>query len=557
MEESNYWKRLSRRRVSRRAVLTAGATVALGGAAAMVVGCNSGTSSGPKRTPGPPRSPVAGGTITQGRLINSTGIDPHVDLDSLDIDTLLYSYMYGWRPGAEEIILNDLALQFENPDPLTFIFSLRPHVKIQPGGPGAGEELVSTDYKASFQRRGTAISAPDKRFYQRMQNMETPDPLTFKFELSRPFAPAIREMANPTWAIVPEKVIEKYTQLSQVAFGTGPFMLTQYRGTEKIGLTKFPDYFLNPRPYVDSYNYLVIPENSSALAAFKSGQHDVNGAILTKKDATDLSADSDFTVVKAPWLFYPVIQMKVHPTQPFHDIRVRQAIDLALNRDEFMAITQDGDGAYNGPIQWAQVKWALPQDELRAFYKHDPQQAKQLLAQAGFENGFNTTMKIPKLSGPTFIIDGALVVQRQLKEVGINVDVKEIELGTFIGSVIIPGNFQMTFFPNLPYDEPDRPLAFYHSRGVTGTGNWTNYSNPDLDKLIDAQAEEFDESKRIPLVMEIQRKILPEHGPQLTLTGGYIYSARWWYVHFPYEIGHDPPKDVGPDGADIWSEKGA
>lgn len=558
MDESNYWKRLSRKKLTRRTLLAAGGTTALGAAAGLVAGCGGGSSSrGPKRTPGPAGSPAPGGSITQGRLISALGIDPHVDLTALEIDSLLYSYMYSWRPDAQEAILNNLAVEAEYPDALTMLYKLRPGVKIHPGGPGAGEELVSTDYAASFKRRGTAISAPDKRFYKRMERIETPDDYAVNVYLNRPFAPAIRELANPTWAIVPQKVIEKYPQLSQKAFGTGPFMLEELRGAERIVIRKFPDYFIPNRPYLDGITYIVILENSSMLSAFKSGQHDVNGSFLKKKDAEDLMSDGDFSVFKAPWLFYPVIHLKIQPNQPFYDIRVRKAMDLALNRDEFMAKNQDGEGAYNGPIQWAQTKWALPQEELRAAYPYDPEGAKALLAEAGYPDGFSAKMKLPKLTGPTFISDGAIVVRDMLSRVGIKIELDEVELGTFIGSVIIPGNFQMAFFPNLPYDEPDRPLAFYHSLGVTGSGNWTNYNNQDLDKLIDAQAEEFDEEKRKVIVNEAQRMILPEHGPQLTLTGGYFYSARWWYVHYPYEIGQDPPKEVGPYGTDIWTEEKA
>ncbi len=558
MDKPNYWDRLNRKRISRRALLSAGGAAALGLAAGAIAGCGGGSSgpTRPARTPGPLGSPVAGGSITQGRLITALGIDPHVDLTALDIDQRLYSYMYSWRPNAEEVILNNLVLEMEIPDPTTFLYKLRPGVRIHPGGDWDEDELISEDYKKSFERRGTAISAPDKRFPKRIVKMETPDDYTFNVYLSRPFAPAVRELANPTWAIISRKVIEKYPQLSQKAFGTGPFMLEELRGSERIVLKKFPNYFLNPpRPYLDGITYIIIPDNSSSLTAFKSGQHDVNGAFLQKPEAEDLMKDGNFTVVKAPWLFYPVIHLKVHPTRPFYDIRVREAIDLALDRDEFMRLNQDGEGNYNGPIQWAQTKWALPQEELRAFYKYDPQRAKQLLAEAGYPDGFSVKMKIPKLVGPTFIADGAFIIQDQLSRVGIRVQVDEVELGTFIGSTIIPGNFDMAFFPNLPYDEPDRPLSFYHSLGVTGSGNWTNYTNPELDKLIDAQAEEFDEEKRRQIVLEAQRMILKEHGPQLTLTGGYFYSARWWYVHYPYEIGQDPPKDVGPEGTDIWTEE--
>lgn len=571
MEESNYWTRLSRRRISRRTLLGASAVTALGGAAALVVGCGSSNNSGASPT-GPVRtrvtggSPAPGGSITWGRAIASLGIDPHIDLTGLDIDTMLYSYMYTWIPGKEEFILNDLATHFEQPDPehLEFIFTLRPGVKIHPGGPGAGEDMSSEDCKQSFIRRGTSITAPDKRFPRKIAGspdssvlaaaLQTPDPLTFKFKMSEPFVPSIREMANPTWAMVPAKVIAKYQlNLAQHAYGSGPFMLEEFKGSQRIVLKKHPNYFLTPRPWLDGITYVVITEASSLLSAFKNGQHDVNGAVLTKDDFDQLSKNENFVVSRAPSLFYPVVHMKMKP--PFNDIKVREAMDLALDRDEIIALTQGGEGDYNGPIQWPQTKWALPQDELRAFYKYDPERAKSLLADAGFKDGFSAKMKLPKLAGATFISDTAAVVAQQLGKVGIKIQLDEVELGAFIANTLLPGNFELAFFPNLPYDEPDRPLSFYHSSGVTGSGNWNNYTNPELDKLINQQAMEFDEAKRKEIVYAAQRMILKEHAPQLTLTGGFAYSAHWSYVHFPYELGQDPPKESGPSGVDIWTDK--
>ena len=570
MEQPNYWQRLARKRMTRRDLLAAGGVTALGGAAALIVGCGSGGNGGngngatrTPRTPGPAGSPTAGGTITIGRSFNVSGIDPHIDLTGLDIDSLIYSYLYGWNPIKETPMFNNLAATFEQPDPehLEFILILNPGFIIQPNGPGAGEEMTSHDCKASFIRRGTSITAPDKRYPKRIGKdaaamdaaLKTPDLRTLSFTLSRPFVPAIREMANATWAMVPEKVIDKYLSLSQKGFGSGPFMLEEFRGSERVVLKRHPNYVLTPRPWMDQINYIIITENSSLLAAFESGQHDINGAFLRKDDAEELTDRGDFVVTKTPSLFYPVIHMKMKP--PFDDLRVRKAIDLALDRDEFIAGLQDGEGNYNGPIQWPQFQWALPQDELRAFYKPNPEQAKQLLADAGYPEGFDAKMKLPKLTGVNIISDTASVIKDQLKRVGINLALDEVELGAFIGSVLLSGNFEMVFFPNLPYDEPDRPLSFYHSLGVTGAGNWTNYNNPELDKLINAQAEEFDFEKRKKIIFDAQRMILNEHGPQLTITGGNGYTAHWNYVHFPFEQGEEPPENVAPFGVDMWTEK--
>ena len=156
--------------------------------------------------------------------------------------------------------------------------------------------------------------------------LQTPDPYTFSFKLSKPFVPAFREMSNPTWAIVPAKVIEQYGSsftfggLGQKAWGSGPFMLNEFRGTERIVLKRHPEYFLNPRPWLDEIRYIIITEPQSLLAAFDSGQHDVNGALMNRAQAEERMKKADFIVKKAPTRFYPVIHFKTHPTLPYSDI---------------------------------------------------------------------------------------------------------------------------------------------------------------------------------------------------------------------------------------------
>ncbi|MBF8286796.1 MAG: transporter substrate-binding protein, partial [Dehalococcoidia bacterium] len=158
MAESTYWNRFWRRRVSRRALLGAGAVTALGAASAAVLGCNSGggngngNGNGTDNRPEAELTPVAGGNVTQGRLLNALGIDPHIDLTGLDIDALMYTYMYSWNRFTEERVMNNLATDLEIVDNLEFIFTIRPDVVAWPTGPAAGEALTSTDCVESFKR---------------------------------------------------------------------------------------------------------------------------------------------------------------------------------------------------------------------------------------------------------------------------------------------------------------------------------------------------------------------------------------------------------------------
>ena len=566
MAELNYWQRLSRKRMSRRALLGAGATTALGGAAALVVGCSGGTGGGPNITPDPNRTPGPGGSVTWGFPVTIGGIDPHLDLTGLGIDVLLYSYLYDWAPGAEVVIFNNLATDLEMPEVTDFIFTLREGVRNAPvGGEFDGEDIDSEAVKESFVRRGTSLTAVDKRFPQKIAGsvdpamlrpaLQTPDKYTFSFNMAEPFVPAVREMANATWAMMSPGVAENAPrlQLSRNAFGSGPFMLEEFLGNERVVLKRNPDFWIPNRPFLDGITWVIITDNSSLLAAFKNGQHDVSGAILVKEDFDEFDADPSISVASAPSLFYPVVHLNLR-RDPFDDIRVREALNISIDRDLIIELAQSGEGQFGGPIQWPQKKWALPRERLESFYKRDVAKAKQLMEAAGRADGFSAMLKTPRLPGVNFINDIARIIVDSWKDINVDIQIDEVELGAYISSVLLPGNFDMTFFPNLPYDEPDRPLSFYHSLGVTGTGNWTGYSNPDLDKLIDAQSAEFDVEARQAIITEAQELILEEHGPQLTTTGGYQYSARQAYVHLPFGIDEDTPLDANPAGVDVWTE---
>jgi peptide/nickel transport system substrate-binding protein len=565
------------RKLSRRTFLTAGTTLAVGGGAALVFGCS--TSSG-QPTPSPKPSAVGaprrGGEIVIGTPIGVISIDPHIDAGTPEISQLVYTRLYTWDAVNQIAIFNDFAEGVEMPDPdlRQFIFTLRRGVKIHshPDNPASGEDLTSEDCKQSFIRRATAITAPDKRLALTIAGtgapdaaalstaLQTPDPYTFSFNLTRPFSPTFRELAKPEWSIMPAKVIVRYGESFSYAglgklFGSGPFMLNEFRGTERISLIRHPEYFLAPRPWLDRITFLLAPSRSRLVSGLKSGQLDAITPPISGEEYLELKEDGRFTTSQTPTLVYPVIHLKMQP--PFDDIRVREAIDLTLNRDRFADEIWGGEAKYNGPIAWPMEYWALPQDELRSAYPHDPDRAKALLEESGYSEGFTATMTFPRTqSDGLFDIEkAASLIADDLSEVRISLKLEDVELGSFISETLLPGHFEMAFFPSTPYDEPDRPLAFYHTLGITGVGNWNNYTNAELDRLIEAQSLELDEAKRQEILFEAQRLIIQEHGPQITLPSGYEYHARRSYIHYPYEIGEPPSSGAGPWGSDIWTEK--
>lgn len=568
-----------RRRLSRRAFLSAGSAAALGGGAALVFGCGGGNGRpAATSTAGGLSAPRQGGEIRIGRLLGVLGIDPHIDLSGTDIAQLIYSRLYTWDAVSETAIFNDFAESVEIPDPLQqeFIFHLRQGVKVHshPDNPASGAELTSEDCKQSFIRRGSAIIAPDKRLALAIAGtgvpdaailaaaLQTPDPYTFSFKLRRRFTPVFRELARPEWSIIPAAVIDEYgnsfssTSLGGLGFGSGPFILEEFRGTERIVLDRHPEYFLKPRPWLDRIIYLILTDQAALVSSLESGRVDALTASIGRDKYLELKEDGRFTTSQAPTLFYPVIHLKMGGPFPFSDSRVREAIDLALDRDAFIDAVWGGEAKYNGPVPWPLERWALPQDELRRAYPYDPGRARALLEEAGFADGFTATITLPQNDSAAFDLDkAASVIAQDLSKVGVDVKLDEVDPGTFTANKLLPGNFEMAFFSSSPYDEPDRPLAFYHTRGTTGVGNWNDYSNTEIDALVDAQSTELDETKRQQIIHKVQRLIINEHGPQITLPSGYEYHARRSYVHYPYEIGEAVSSEAGSWGSDIWTEE--
>ena len=571
----------NKRRLSRRAFLSVGATAVCGTGAALVFGCDGG---GPSATQAPSSTgaggarPRSGGQMTIGRLLPLPvlSLDPHLDDAAQDITELMYSRLYRWDETNQSAIFNDLATAVEIPDPdhTQFIFTLRPGVKIHsiPGNPASGGEITSEDCKQSFIRRGTSITASDKRLALAIAGtnhpdptaigvaLQTPDPHTFSFKLSHPLAGAMRQMAQLQWAIVPATVIDLYAQdtesagLTDGAYGSGPFMLAHSVVSDRIVLLRHPYYFLNPRPWLEQIVFKVEPDREGLLSGLRSGRYDAVSPAISNDEYVKLKDDDRLIATRSPAGFYPCLQLRMQA--PFTDLRVRQAIDLALHRDNFVDSLWHGEAEYNGPVPWAIGFWALPRDEVRNSYPHDPARARSLLEEAGYADGFQAGMKFPKWTSNVMfdVSKAASLIASNLNEIGVTVRLEGVELGSFIANTILPGDFEMAFFPNISDGDPDRALAFYTTQGTTGVGNWTGYTSPEVDALVEAQAREFDEQRRRETIYEAQRLMIKEHGPQITLPSGYEYDVHASRVHYPYEIGVAPPSGTGPWGADIWTD---
>ena len=236
------------------------------------------------------------------------------------------------------IIEPDLAERWEELDDTTYVFHLRQGVKWHNKPPVNGRELVAEDVKFTYDRFLTEKGSANRYLLDSVDRIEVVDRYTVKFLLKEPYVWFISVLAYPTsmWIIAPE-VIQQYGDLKrpETAIGTGPFILEHYEPNVKTVFKRNPDYYREGQPYVDGVEWLVINDESTGLAMYRTGQIDCGPGINWAVRQQDLEALKK----SHPRLMYQdflsqnsrVVTMR-NDMPPFNDVRVRRAISHAIDR---------------------------------------------------------------------------------------------------------------------------------------------------------------------------------------------------------------------------------
>jgi len=229
---------------------------------------------------GPPKR----GGILHARGWDPPHFDPHLTRAFMTHTALsfVYNKLLRHKVGPEVqpgtfIVEPDLAERWESPDDTTYIFYLRQGVKWHNKPPVNGRELVAEDVKFSFDRFLTVPGNPERQLLESVDRVEVVDRYTVKFLLKEPFVWLLDILANAmcVWIVAPE-VGEKYGDFKKVetAIGTGPFLLEHYEPNVKTIFKRNPDYFRQGLPYIDGVEWLVVPDESTGLAMYRTGQLD-------------------------------------------------------------------------------------------------------------------------------------------------------------------------------------------------------------------------------------------------------------------------------------------
>src|SRR5262245_11029733 len=375
------------------------------------------------------------------------------------------------QPGSF-VLEGDLAESWSQPDELTYVFRLRKGVRWHGKPPVNGRELTAEDVVYSLDRFRAVPGNPQSYLISMVDRVEAADRYTVKVLLKEPFVWFLDVVANPmTGAIVARECVEKFGDLKkwEATVGTGPWMLDSYRPNIGMTLLRHPRYFQPGLPYVDRVEMVVDEDQASRMAAFLGKKYDLGpegGGAVSRADWNQIK---DRLHRQRPGLktaeFPSNVRMGVSmrgDRPPFSDVRVRRAVSLALNRRDLIDAVSDGVGVLNPPGLPAALRdWALPVDQLgegARYYDHDPAHARRLLAEAGYPRGFQTVIDFHSY-GQTSYVDGAQLVIKYLKNVGIDARLNQKEYGTFISSTALGKYDGMIYGPSTPFLEPDSRLA--------------------------------------------------------------------------------------------------
>lgn len=506
--------------ISRRRFLSAAAA----SAGLLALRCTSGGGA-PRADNTPTLGPVKrGGTFRLATTVPALSIDPHTEVTmGLAFICFLYGYLLHevqHQDGAPTLVY-DHAQSLERPDELTYIFNMRPGVRFQNVPPANGREISSEDVLYSFER----IASGDSTTFwtSGIAAMSTPDRSTFSVRLSRPYAYTMAEFGGIRTAIVPPEAVEEFGDLKTHACGSGPFLARRLSPNEGIEMARNPGYYVTGIPYIDAVTWRTFADDASIQAAFKAEQVDVYNPPSKFQAEIAASLSSHVILTKYPSLAIFMINLNEIASPVLQDERVREAVDLSLDRDAMIEKLCFGEGNYTGPVSWGLEFWSLPQDELRTRYRRDVEKARRLLDAAGVRD---LTLE---LKCPTTNSDLASMIKEQAAEAGITINIRAMELGAWVAD-LFSQNFELMVSGGLPYGDENLPLQFNHTYNWTRKQKPVHLPEPEIDALLDQILGTVDPLERQSLVRDVTRKIIDRHGPFLYLYAPYSFTARWDHV---------------------------
>ena len=425
---------------------------------------------------------------------------PHLDPTSAAagaIDSVLYSNVFEGltRFMGDGSIVPGLASSWEiSQDGLTYTFKLHDGVKFHDG-----TTMDAEDVKFSLDRIGAEDSAnAQKALYAAISEVNVIDPLTVEVKLSEPNGSMLFNLAWGDAVIVAPESIEN---IKQNPIGTGAFKFDSWAQGDKIELSKNPDYWGTPAK-LDKATFKFISDPTAAFAAMMAEDVDVFSQFPAPENLPQFEADPRFQVLIGSTEGETILSTN-NKMAPFDNVKVREAIAHAIDRQ---AIIDGAMFGYGTPIGTHFAPHNPAYIDLTGMSSFDPEKAKALLAEAGFPDGFETTLDLPP---PSYARRGGEIIAAQLAAVGIKAEIRNVEWAQWLETVFKGKNFGLTI---VSHTEP-MDIGIYAKPDY-----YFQYDNPAFQELMTKLNSTTDDAMRTQMMADAQRMISEDY------VNGYLFQ---------------------------------
>lgn len=420
-------------------------------------------------------TPVPGGSVVYGMTQDLASLDPHVDTDAGTRDVVFNLYEGLVKPTSDGGFIPAVASDYIiSDDAKTYTFTLRDGITFHDGTPVTIEDVkYSIDRYAEIQGESSAFSSL-------VDSVDVQDDKTLVVNLKESYSEFLPMM---TIAIIPQSNEDPAGN----PIGTGPFKYVSYTPGQNLELEKYDGYWQEGVPSLDSVEFKFIADVDTAFVELQAGTIDIL-KYLTSAQAETLG--DDYNIVQGSMNLVHAMYLN-SAYEPLSKTEVRQALCYAVDRDAINNFIFGGKSHIIGSHMIpAMSKYYEPEAE--TVYSYDPEKAKELLADAGYADGFDLEITVP--SSYSQHVDSAQIIADELSQVGINVTLNQVEWSTWLQDVYKGGNFQATV---IGFDGTLAPSDWLKKYVTDDAKNFMHYSNTEYDDVFNTAYTTVDDDVKV------------------------------------------------------------
>lgn len=431
-----------------------------------------------------------------------------------------------------------LATHWENPNDRTTIFHLRKGVTFHDGSDFTAEDVI---YSLEHMRDPTDLDPSASSvagFMPEIESFRAIDDYTVEIVTPKPDATLLGWFAWDRWSVITSKdFYENFTPATQIN-GTGPYKLVEYIPNDRIVFERFENYWKPDQPYLDKVTFKIIPDEAARVAALRAGE--VNVTPVSSFDVIrPLEGDPNFQIYSDVTGETRVVQVSVKGDgKPWDDIRVRQAMSMAINRQDIIDKVYAGKAKLTASVPDGWGPYGLPQAELEQnpYLQYNPDKAKELLAEAGYPDGFDIQLMTVTVAEYENL---AAIVQANLADVGINATI-DSRPGADFAAAYRDGSYELFTNAQGFRLDPTGKLNQYGAPDKAPQSFWYDYpngwQNAEMTKLYDEAVSNSNIRDRVGPIHELQRMGLEEATFLMLVVPEFVNvtdsSVQNWFIDF-------------------------